>query len=67
MCDVSRCKRPFLLTYAAFEGKGNKEVEVCQFHWDKHCKDREKFDLRDYFSKAKKKIKERRVKERRND
>jgi hypothetical protein len=55
MCDVSRCKRPFLLTYAAFGGKRNKEVEVCQFHWDKHCKEGGKFDLRLHFKKKGKK------------
>jgi hypothetical protein len=43
-----------MLTYAAFGGKRNKEIEVCQFHWDKHC-GKDKFDLRDCFSKEKKK------------
>ena len=49
MCDVSRCKRPTLLSYAAFGAKRTKDVSVCEYHWFKHCDDGDKFDLRTHF------------------
>jgi len=54
MCDVSRCKRPVMLTYAALTDKRMKDVEVCKHHWDKHCDDGDKFDLRVHFKRKKK-------------
>ncbi len=50
-CDVARCKRPMLLSYGAFASvsKRAKDVQVCEFHWKKHCNDGDKFDLRTYF------------------
>ena len=54
MCEVSRCKRPTMLTYAAFEepkkGKRIKDVAVCEYHWQKHSDDDDAFDLRVYFA-----------------
>ena len=47
MCDIGKCKRPSILSYAAF-GKRTKDVSVCQHHWDKHCNDKDKFDIRLY-------------------
>ena len=49
MCDVSRCKRPMLLTYAAFGARRTKDVRVCEHHWLKHCDDEDKFDLVTHF------------------
>ena len=37
------------MIYAAFPDS-NKEVEICEKCWEKHC-DETKFDLREYFSK----------------
>jgi hypothetical protein len=55
MCDVARCKRPVLLTYAAFDKSWRiKDVEVCKLHWDRHCDEEKKFDLRTHFNKRKK-------------
>ena len=48
MCDVARCKRHPILSYAAF-GKRTKDVSVCQYHWEKHCNDADKFDIRLHF------------------
>jgi hypothetical protein len=48
-CDVSRCKRPMLLSYAAFGARRTKDASVCQYHWEKHCDDEDKFDLRLHF------------------
>jgi hypothetical protein len=48
-CDVKRCRRPMLISYAAFGARRTKDVSVCQYHWDKHCDDEDKFDLRLYF------------------
>jgi len=44
-----------MLSYSGhlLEGK-QKDVDVCQFHWDKHCKDGDKFDLRTHFKRKKK-------------
>lgn len=49
MCDVSRCKQPTLLTYAAFGAKRTKDVSVCEHHWTKHCDDKDKFNLITHF------------------
>lgn len=38
MCEVGKCKRPPALGYYNYE--------VCQFHWDKHCDEDDKFDLK---------------------
>lgn len=48
-CDVKRCRRVTLLTYAAFGPRRKKDVGVCEFHWEKHCDEEDKFDLRTYF------------------
>ncbi|KKN92302.1 hypothetical protein LCGC14_0207930 [marine sediment metagenome] len=47
-CDVKRCRRFFYLEYAAFK-KRTRCVSVCDFHWQKHCDEDDKFDLRDHF------------------
>ena len=49
-CDVGRCKKPSELKYSAFEVKNPKTVGVCWKHWEKHCDEEDKFDLRKYFS-----------------
>ena len=47
MCDVPRCKRPIMLTYASFKEEWKvKDVKVCEYHWHKHCDDKDPFDLR---------------------
>ena len=47
MCDVARCKRPVMLTYASFKKEWKiKDVKVCEYHWNKHCDDKDIFDLR---------------------
>lgn len=53
MCDIGKCKRPNMLIYAAFGEGRNKEVEVCEYHWEKHCDDDDKFDLHEYFYPSK--------------
>jgi len=51
MCDVARCKRKVLLTYAAFDkGSKVKDVAVCEYHWKRHCDDDDSFDLRKVFN-----------------
>ena len=50
MCDVARCKRPTMLTYAAFAKEWKaKDVKVCEYHWKKHCDEGDTFDLRVHF------------------
>ena len=49
MCDVGRCKHPSLLQYAAFGPGRTKSVGVCDHHWEKHCDDDDKFDLKQHF------------------
>ncbi len=49
MCDVAKCKRESALGYAAFGSKRNKEVSICNHHWQKHCDDGDKFDIREHF------------------
>lgn len=49
MCDVGKCKRQSEITYAAFGSGTTKEVSVCWRHWEKHCDDEDKFDLRVHF------------------
>lgn len=49
MCDVSRCKRGVMLSYAAFGARRTKSVDVCEYHWVKHCDEGDKFDLRTHF------------------
>ena len=49
MCDVSRCKRVSILSYADFGPKRNKDVGICQHHWEKHCNDGDKFAIKDHF------------------
>jgi hypothetical protein len=49
MCDVSRCRREPMLSYAAFGPKRNKDVSICDYHWTKHCDDDDKFDIKTYF------------------
>ena len=48
-CDVKRCRRASFLGYAAFGPRRKKEVDVCMFHWEKHCDEGDKFDLRTHF------------------
>ena len=51
-CDVARCKQPMIVTYAAFNDDLTRkvsDVKVCQRHWEKHCDEKDKFDLRDHF------------------
>lgn len=56
MCDVGKCNRPPDMWYAAFGPGRNKDVHICEYHWEKHCDEGDKFDLREYFypSKGKK-------------
>ena len=49
MCHVGRCKRQTMLSYAAFGENSTKDVDVCQYHWKKHCDEADKFDLRLHF------------------
>ena len=49
MCDIAKCKREPILGYSAFGPKRNKDVSVCQYHWEKHCDDEDKFDIREHF------------------
>jgi hypothetical protein len=55
MCDVGKCKRPSLLQYAAFGPDIDKSVSVCERHWEKHCNDGDKFDLKAYFYPSRRK------------
>ena len=56
MCEVSRCKRPTLLVFAAFHFDEHLEVDICEYHWEKHCDDDDKFDLEEYFRSSKRKV-----------
>lgn len=49
MCDVAKCKREPMLGYSAFGPKRNKDVRICEYHWEKHCDDNDKFDIRTHF------------------
>jgi len=49
MCDVGRCKKDASMQYAAFGSRRNRAVRVCNDHWEKHCSEVDKFDLRTYF------------------
>ena len=35
-----------MLIYAAFPDNLTLEVEVCDKHWEMHCDDKDKFDIR---------------------
>ena len=48
-CDVKRCRKAPLLSYTAFGPRRTKEVSVCEYHWEKHCDEADRFDLREYF------------------
>ena len=48
MCDVSRCKRVSYLGYSAFAAT-NRDVNICQHHWEKHCAGNDKFDIKEHF------------------
>ncbi len=50
MCDIAKCKQPVYLAYAALPDGG--VLDVCWNHWEKHCDDKNKFDLRKYHSKS---------------
>lgn len=49
MCDVGKCKQLPMLQYAAFGPKRHRTVSVCDYHWERHCDEVDKFDLRTYF------------------
>ncbi len=49
VCDVGRCKQLPVMQYAAFGPRRNKVVDVCDKHWELHCDEVDKFDLRTYF------------------
>jgi hypothetical protein len=49
VCDVKRCRQLAILSYAAFGARRTKEVSVCERHWEQHCDEDNKFDLRTYF------------------
>jgi hypothetical protein len=51
-CEIKRCRRVTIVGYAAFGPQRTKEVGVCEFHWEKHCDEEDKFDLRTYFYPA---------------
>jgi hypothetical protein len=40
----------YYLGYAAFDSTKNKDVSICQHHWEKHCDEDDKFDIREHFS-----------------
>ncbi len=48
-CEVKGCGGNTILGYAAFGSRRNKEVGVCEYHWEKHCDDEDEFDLPSYF------------------
>ena len=48
MCDVARCKRTAMLGYSAFVNT-SKNVNICHRHWEKHCAENDKFDIREHF------------------
>lgn len=48
-CDIRKCKRQMLLSYAAFGAKRTKDVNICEEHWTKHCDDNDKFDIITHF------------------
>ena len=49
MCHVGKCHKPTMLSYAAFGAKRTKDVDVCEYHWVKHCDEADQFDLRLHF------------------
>lgn len=49
MCDIGKCKQPSVIQYAAFGANRNKVVEICNNHWERHCDQVDKFDIRTYF------------------
>lgn len=55
MCHVGKCKKPTMLGYSAFGAGSTKDVDVCEYHWTKHCDERDKFDLKLYFDSTEKK------------
>ena len=48
-CEIKRCRNASFLGYAAFGPRRTKEVGVCEKHWEKHCAEADRFDLRTYF------------------
>ena len=46
ICEVRRCRKP---SYIIYMGK-----DVCSAHWEKHCDDNNKFDLKKEFNLYKK-------------
>ena len=56
-CDVARCNRLSSLQYEDFGPRRQKVVSLCEYHWEKHCDDEDKFDVREYFYPSKKKRK----------
>ncbi len=49
MCDVTHCKKETAIGYSAFGPGRKKDVDICEFHWEKHCDDDDKFDIREHF------------------
>lgn len=49
MCDVTKCNRPTSLGYSAFGPGKNKDVSICEYHWEKHCDEKDKFDIVEHF------------------
>ena len=48
-CEIKRCRRISIVGYAAFGPRRTKEVGVCEYHWEKHCDEADRFDLKEYF------------------
>ncbi len=55
-CDVTGCRRLMILIYRWFPWDFKpKEMEVCDFHWGKHCDQSASFTLARYGAKMPKK------------
>lgn len=48
-CGIKKCKESSSVGYAAFGPGRTKEVGICERHWQRHCSEKDKFDIREYF------------------
>ncbi len=48
-CDVKDCSKASVLQYEAFGPGRKRQVGVCEYHWEKHCDEEDKFDLIGHF------------------
>ena len=42
ICEIKRCKREADMTYWHNADK----KRICDYHWERHCDDNDKFDLK---------------------